>query len=46
MNSNFMTSVIIASTEVVLIFRPISSQFKIDHGFIQAANLTRSIFLS
>jgi len=31
---------------VVLHFRPVSSQFKMDHGFIQAANLTGSTFLS
>ncbi len=35
-----------AVTEVVLDFRPFSSQFKMDHGFIQAANLTGSVFLS
>ena len=32
--------------EVVLLFRPVSSQFKMDPGFIQAANLTGSTFLS
>jgi len=32
--------------EVVLFFRPVSSQFKTDHGFIQAANLTGSTSLS
>jgi hypothetical protein len=32
--------------EVVLLFRPVSSQIKVDHGFIQAADLIGSIFLT
>ena len=32
--------------EVVLLFRPVSSLFKMDHGFIQAASLTGFVFLS
>jgi hypothetical protein len=31
---------------VVLYFRPVSSQIKMDQVFIQAANLIGSIFLS
>jgi len=30
----------------VLDFRPVSSQFRVDHGFIQAASLAGSVFLS
>jgi len=33
-------------SEVVLHIRPFSSQFKMDHGFNQAANLIGSDFLS
>jgi hypothetical protein len=32
--------------EVVLHFRPVNSQIKMDQGFIQAANLIGSVFLS
>jgi len=32
--------------EVVLLFRPVGSQFKMDHGFLQAASFTGSVFLS
>ena len=36
----------IATKEVVLYFRPVSSQIKMDHGFIQAAKLIGTVFLS
>lgn len=32
--------------EVVLVFRPVSSQIKMDQCFIQVANFTGSVFLS
>lgn len=32
--------------EVILLFRPVSSQIKIDQGLIKAAELIGSVFLS